>query len=711
VRRLLPLGVLLALAASASPAQTSAPAPTPTRVPGFAERVEVNVRTIFAVVVDSKSRALGRPLGPGDVEVLEDGIPAHVLGVDTIRPPASGSPSPSAEAPAAPSGPAVSKAPAGAIQTLPQFLYVDTSLMRKQSVKEVAEAVEKDLDAILSRGPLEIVVADPDPKVFLARTSDAAQIRARLSDLARTVSGRERMKDIRRDLDPRIGGNAPPGSALARAEGLSRQARARAGMREEIGVVRQTFDRLDHWAAAAASGQPAIVYLADDGFDANPGDFWANLLQGDGSMEQQAQGNLIRNEVAAEIPSLVARSSKTLAEAGFTAVMLALGRLDATFADDAAGTGKRTGSQLRRPFDAPPPFTYVRPLEPLRIVADQTGGEVVTSAEALAPALERLSGAVAITYRMDRPADGRPHRLEVRSRVAGVVLRTARSVVAGTSRMAAAVHAVDALAAAPQARGDLPLQASIDLFEVKKNDRRVGELRLSADLGSIASALDRVGPGRVRVTIAVERGGFQPFVSSEDVDLAREGAGTTWLYNAPLEWPSDARRVSVRVEEQKTGTFGTATAELPKGLNAGSSSPPDELSRAKRTGPELEVETSFSDVARRTPSSPGGALAGATAAGASAILRVAVDLAPIYDGLIRSGGTGRVVLRVVADRPAGGAEILKIERSVPLDITVDRWAFDLPIHWTKETTRLVVSFVELETGGHAERSLTPPEPR
>ena len=243
MRRPLALGVLLALAAGAAPSQTQ----TPTPVPGFAERVEVNVRTIFVVVVDSKGRALGRPLGPGDVEVLEDGIPAQVLGVDTIRPLAAGSPAASAALPASPSAATSPKpAPAGPIQTLPQFLYVDTSLMQKQSVKRVAETVEKNLEAILSRGPLEIVVADPDPKVFLARTSDASQIRGKLSELSRTVSGRERMRDIRRDLDPRIGGNAV---TAARSEGIQRQARARAGMREEIALVRQTLDRLDRWAA------------------------------------------------------------------------------------------------------------------------------------------------------------------------------------------------------------------------------------------------------------------------------------------------------------------------------------------------------------------------------------------------------------------------------------------------------------------------------
>ena len=53
---------------------------------------------------------------------------------------------------------------------------------------------------------------------------------------------------------------------------------------------------------------------------------------------------------------------------------------------------------------------------------------------------------------------------------------------------------------------------------------------------------------------------------------------------------------------------------------------------------------------------------------------------------------------------------MNIERTVPLDITVDRWAFELPIHWPMGTNHLVVRFVELETGGHAERSLPPPKP-
>jgi hypothetical protein len=628
--------------------------------------------------------------------VLEDGIPAQVLGVDPIRPAVRTTAPPAGQTAATVTAP-TEKAPAGPIQTLPQFLYVDTSLMHKQSVKYVAEAVEKNLDAILSRGALEIVVADPDPTVFMTRTSDAADIRRKLEELSRKVSGRERMLDIRRDLNPRVDANGY--AAGAQAAGIQGQARARAGMREEIALVAQSLERLDRWAAANASGHPAIVYLAEDGFDANPGDFWANLLQGNGSMEQMAQGNLIRNEMAGEIPKLVGQSSKTLAESGFTAVMLALGRLDATLAEDASST-KRSGGQLRRPFDAPPTYTYVRPLEPLRLVADATGGEVVTSAEALTPALERLAGAVAITYRMERPADGKTHKLEVRSRVHGVTLRAARSVVAGTSRMAAASRAVAALSAAGP-KGEIPLEATIDLLDVKNKDRRVGELRVSADLGSIASALDRVGPGRVRVTVVVERSGFQPFVSSEDVDLARDGGGATWLYNAPLEWPSDARRVSIRVDEQKTGTFGTATVELPspsKSVGAAATPFGAVIPALDAKGPQLQIEPTWSEVAQSQRQET------------SAVLRVVVTLAPIFEKLVESGGNGKVVLTVYRDSAAGRVEITKVEKTVPLDITADRWAFELPVRWPASTNDLIVRFVERQTGGHAERWVSPPKP-
>ena len=54
-------------------------AQTQQQPPGFTEKVEVNVRTVLAVVTDAKGKPIERPLSVEDVEVLEDGIPAKVL--------------------------------------------------------------------------------------------------------------------------------------------------------------------------------------------------------------------------------------------------------------------------------------------------------------------------------------------------------------------------------------------------------------------------------------------------------------------------------------------------------------------------------------------------------------------------------------------------------------------------------------------------------
>ena len=72
--------VLFAFVAAAAAAQTQQ------QPPGFTEKVEVNVRTILAVVTDTKGKPIERPLSVEEVEVLEDGIPAKVLGVDVVRP-------------------------------------------------------------------------------------------------------------------------------------------------------------------------------------------------------------------------------------------------------------------------------------------------------------------------------------------------------------------------------------------------------------------------------------------------------------------------------------------------------------------------------------------------------------------------------------------------------------------------------------------------
>ena len=93
---------------------------------------------------------------------------------------------------------------------------------------------------------------------------------------------------------------------------------------------------------------------------------------------------------------------------------------------------------------------------------------------------------------------------------------------------------------------------------------RTGPARKVRSCKSVFTPLEKVGPGRIRVTLALQAKGAKPFIYHDEMDISRDDTGTTWLYNAPFEWPPEAERVAVTVEELKTGARGTAVAELPK---------------------------------------------------------------------------------------------------------------------------------------------------
>ncbi len=535
----LPL-ILLAAAASGQ---------TQLQPPGFTEKVEVSVQTVLAVVTDANGKPIERPLSVEEVEVLEDGIPAKVLGVDLVRP-AKTAGSAGKELSRTEVSPA---APPEVLARMPQILYLDASLLQKQSVKKVCEMTAKNLEILLARGPLEIVLADAEPKTVLPSTADSAPVRAALASLAKMAQGRDRLLDVRADFIPGANSIKSKGRDL---DALERRMHARASMQEEVHLVRQSLERLGKWAGLRAERRPAVLYLASDGFDLVLSDFYRDYLQG-------SDGEQLKMEFVPQIPNMVAQTETALANQGLMTVPLAIGGTEAFLANSPSIVGKRPLSELRDSVSDAPAFLFVRPLDPLREIAGATGGEVVTRADHFALALDRLSNAVAITYRMNRPPNGRVHKLEVRTSRRGVTLRAAQSVLDAPELAAAAQSAVQALESLP-APGALPVDILVDLLEVKADRRLVGDVQVSVDLGTIVDALAKVGPGRMRVTLAVRAPGMQPFVHHEQVDLAREGNGTEWTYVFPLEWPPEATRVALTIEELKTGARGTAAADLPK---------------------------------------------------------------------------------------------------------------------------------------------------
>ena len=86
----------------------------------------------------------------------------------------------------------------------------------------------------------------------------------------------------------------------------------------------------------------------------------------------------------------------------------------------------------------------------------------------------------------------------------------------------------------------------------------------AAVIGLAIAAATRLSV-RIRLTIAVQLEGGKPFVSTDEMDVSRASAGAEWVYEAPIRWPGQARRVGVTVEELKTGAKGSGSTDLPAG--------------------------------------------------------------------------------------------------------------------------------------------------
>ena len=188
-------GFLLLAPASIVAAQDPQQAP-------YVEKVEVRVRTVLVFITDAQGKALATPPSPRDLQVLEDGKPVEVLAVEPARRKTAAA-APGAAAPA-PDRPKEEAEPTEAPTMIPQYLYLDTTSVKVRTVPRIVKAVDASLDGILANGPLEIVVADPEPTVALASSSNREQVRAALARLPTTAVGKDRIYDARKDALTRM---------------------------------------------------------------------------------------------------------------------------------------------------------------------------------------------------------------------------------------------------------------------------------------------------------------------------------------------------------------------------------------------------------------------------------------------------------------------------------------------------------------------------
>lgn len=539
---------LALLLGAAAPAFSQTPTPTAVALPRpFVEKVEVRVRSILVFATGPGGKPLAAPLTAADVRVLESGRPAEVLDVVPV------SSTGSARVAAPPLGRAPAPAAAAPKGTL-QYLYVDTATLNRRSMKLVTDAVAGHLDAILAVGPLEIVLADAAPAVYLPATSDAAAVHKALADLAANVSGKQRLLDLRKDALEEIR-NAELSTKSAAASNT--RVHLRAATEHEVALLRISFDRLEAWAAARPDARPGILYYANDGFDMDPIETYRNAI---GSRDEGLRNEVLQlsAEYGGEVSKLLARVEGTLAGKGLTTVPLVLGGTTAEFASSASNMGLRGGAAMRQVVDSAPLFFYTRPTEPLGLVAGATGGEIVSTSSRFGAVLDHIGSAWIVTFRVGAVPDGRPHPLVVQAARDGVVLRTTRYLLTGSPRAASLERAVRVLEGSEKP-ADVPVLATL-----VPSGQRSGMLRLAVNFASVRDVLGGAG-GVVplRLTLAVDLGDGEPFTSAEEADWRPDS--DSWRYQLPLTWPSEARRVAVLVEEVSTGLAGAAVLEIPGG--------------------------------------------------------------------------------------------------------------------------------------------------
>jgi hypothetical protein len=527
----------------AAPAASQEPPAKP-----FVEKVEVRVRSVLVFITDSKGNALTKAPAPSDLAALENGSPVEILSVEPVRNTGTPTAGTDAESPV----PLPEDPSAG----LAQYLYLETSTLNMRSMPLLARAIDDNLDAILANGPLEIVGADPEPKVVLASSRDPEKIRETLRALPNTLPGKQRLLLLRKDslADLRDAQNRPKSGAAG-----SVRAHVRMAVTEEISLLRHSLARLEAWAAARPDARAGLLYYANDGFDADPMEIYRESVSSQ-DFEMRREVEQLSQEFGKEVPKLLHQTESTLAGKGLTTIPLAFGGTLAEFAGNSANIGVRGGAALRRPTDSAPLFFYARPTEPLRLVAHATGGEVVTSASRFGRTIDSVGRAYVVTFRVQAVPDGRPHTFELTATRPDLKVRAPKHLLTGSPRATSIQRAIRVLEGSDRLT-DVPVTAMLGDVARPPSAPAQGMLRVAANFGAVRDLLSADGPVRLRLSLAVELADGEPFTSSEEVDWSSDS--TSWRYQVPLTWPREAKRIAVVVEEVSTGLTGSAIVAVP----------------------------------------------------------------------------------------------------------------------------------------------------
>lgn len=514
------------------------------------------------VVLRAKAQqdGLAPRLAAKDLTVHEDGRPALVLSLEPFlagRAPA-GSPGALPEA-----SPTVREGRSDASTRV--IVYAVPPLSSHGTLGRTLETLATLADPLCRVGATSVVVADPRPVLAASDLRDPGALATVLRQESRRQVGWSEIIRVRRWFRQGLA-DAGPNFSMA-----GRLALARSSLREERAIVIRTVGEVVAWARSRRPDRGGVLLLAMDGFDENPAEFYLRAI-GPPSRSTSIDWDRYR-QAEAEFTALrlgpsLKEAASALAEAGWQVILFDAGT---TGAVSFPGAAEVKGNEKFDAFvkgdpgaavDAPAPSGALRPREGQSVIADATGGAVVPAGRMSEDLLSVLRNSYVLTYQVARPADGKEHALDVRCAVDGVTLGAPAAVRAGTAESEAEALVRQVLDGSRD--GELPVSLEIVRGDASAERRTSGRLIVRVDLAAVRDVLDRLGAGRVRVTVAVALKGAEPFVTHDLQALRPYGEGTVWVYESPISWPSAATRVAVRAEELETGAAGSAVIDLEK---------------------------------------------------------------------------------------------------------------------------------------------------
>lgn len=488
-------------------------------------------------------------VGPDDLEIREGGEALRPLTVD-------------------PAGPRLRAASAEPTRFV---VWFDLPTAGKGTVRRAADGLASIVRRLTSLGEVDVVMAGDEPEDVLT-TRDELVLGQRLSWASTNNPAEGRVLALRQaTLDDAL--------RLARAPAATPEEvadRVKAGIDEELELLRERQDQLVSWVSAQPRRGPRVLLLVTDGFDLDPLAFYGEHL------EAAAWRAALRETAGAlAFEAAVGETARALAALGWTVLPVALPASERD-ADDlaptliestdqsgittgGAGVTIRPGSIFRRAKEkekeapAVPEARFADPLAPLRLYAEASGGEVIAGERGLEDAVERYARRFEVSYASTLERDAGLQALAVAARRGGWTVAAPRWRSRGVPESVAALRVRELLRGVP-AGGDLDVAAVLRLGEAVPETAIPGHLEARVQLADLYGEEDRPEDASFRVTVGIAVPGEAPrierrLVTGQDLTDLEE-----WPFRTAIEVPPTATEVAVLVEELDRERWGGTRA-------------------------------------------------------------------------------------------------------------------------------------------------------